>query len=61
MTDGISANDKYIDAKVTLNVNEPSLKISEVGEVDYKTTDVQNHVIVDLNDHITASDSSLTM
>ena len=35
------------------------MKTSEAGDLEYKTTDVQNHVIVDLNDHISASDSPI--
>ena len=63
VTDGVSANDQSIDATVTLKVNEPILKTGDPGDdmgvVEYETTDVQNHVIVDLNEFLTDVDSSL--
>ena len=63
VTDGVSANDQSIDATVTLKVNEPILKTGDPGDdmgvVKYETTDVQNHVIVDLNEFLTDVDSSL--
>ena len=53
------ANTASIDVEFTIDVNKPVSKISDVGELEYKTTDVQNHEIVDLTDYVTGSDSTL--
>ena len=59
VSDGNAASSHNIAVTLTVDVNEP---ITEMGDIagdapSYKTTDVQNHVIVDLNDYLSGSDS----
>ena len=61
VSDGVSANDMEIEVTVTLEVNDPIRKIGdlETEGATYETTDVQNHVIVDLNDYVVGDDSAI--
>ena len=59
VSDGNAASSHDIAVTLTVNVNEP---VTEMGDISgdapsYKTTDVQNHEIVDLNDYLSGSDS----
>ena len=62
-SDGVASNNQTIEVTVTIEVNEPVTvnadSTLETDGVSYETTDVQNHVIVDLNDHISGSDSPI--
>ena len=58
-SDGVQSNEQTIKVTVTLKMNAPVMKKADMSltEASYKTTDVQNHVVVDLNDYVTGSDS----
>ena len=62
-SDGVASNNQTIKATVTVEVNEPVTVNADsdlaTAGAEYETTDVQNHVIVDLADHISGSDSPL--
>ena len=59
MSDGNAASSHNIAVTLTVNVNEPVTEMGDIGgdAPSYKTTDVQNHEIVDLNDYLSGSDS----
>ena len=62
-SDGVTSNDQVIKVTVTIEVNDAVTVNAdsdlETAGAEYETTDVQNHVIVDLNDYISGSDSPL--
>ncbi|MCY4580482.1 MAG: cadherin domain-containing protein, partial [Chloroflexi bacterium] len=59
VSDGNAASSHNIAVTLTVDVNEPVTETGDIAgdEPSYETTDVQNHVIVDLNDYLTGSDS----
>ena len=59
VSDGNAASSHNIAVTLTVDVNEPVTEMGDIGgdAPSYKTTDVQNHEIVDLNDYLSGSDS----
>ncbi|MXY47091.1 MAG: cadherin repeat domain-containing protein [Chloroflexi bacterium] len=59
VSDGNASSSHNIAVTVTVDVNEPVMEMGDIGGemLKYKTTDVQNHEIVNLNDYLSSSDS----
>ena len=62
-SDGVASNNQTIKATVTIEVNEAVAVNADsdlaTAGAEYETTDVQNHVIVDLGKHTSGSDSPI--
>lgn len=57
-SDGVQSNEQTIKVTITLRTNTPVMAKGTLADQSYETTDVQNHVIVNLNDYISGSDGA---